>query len=112
MSDPSSLPNYHAKLSENPAFTQLEPDPSIWERLTPREKEVFCLVADGLTDKEVARHLNVAVGTAKAHLRRLYALTRATTRTGLVKKVCRTLAPIAIGNTPSMVSRETTERAA
>jgi len=35
--------------------------------LTPREREVFQLLALGLSNKEVARKLDVSVGTAKKH---------------------------------------------
>lgn len=37
------------------------------ETLTPREREVFQLLALGLSNKEVARKLDVSVGTAKKH---------------------------------------------
>ena len=50
----SSLPNYHAKLSENPAFTQLEPDPDIWAKMTKRERQAFIGVCEGLSDKQIA----------------------------------------------------------
>jgi len=36
-------------------------------RLTPREREVFHLVAEGLTTKEIARKLDIGVKTAENH---------------------------------------------
>ncbi|MFT4176599.1 MAG: response regulator transcription factor [Luteolibacter sp.] len=40
--------------------------------LSSREIEVLDLVADGLANKEVAAHLNIATGTVRVHLRNIY----------------------------------------
>lgn len=40
-------------------------------RLTPREREVFHLVAEGLTTKEIARKLDISVKTAENHRSRV-----------------------------------------
>jgi DNA-binding NarL/FixJ family response regulator len=40
--------------------------------LTPREWEVATLVAKGLSNKEIARHLNASEGTVKIHLHNIY----------------------------------------
>lgn len=37
-------------------------------RLTPRQRDILALVADGLTNKQVARSLGVSAGTVKVHL--------------------------------------------
>ena len=42
------------------------------EDLTARELEVLALVADGLTDAEVAERLVVSIRTVHAHLRSIY----------------------------------------
>ena len=42
------------------------------EGLTPRELEVLALVADGLTDADVAERLVVSLRTVHAHLRSIY----------------------------------------
>ena len=42
------------------------------DRLTPCERLVCNLQAKGLCVKEVAQQLNIAVGTAKSHLARIY----------------------------------------
>jgi len=36
-------------------------------RLTPREREVFHLIAEGMTTKEIARRLDISVKTAENH---------------------------------------------
>ena len=43
-----------------------------WEILTPREREVARLICAGLPDKQIARELNMAVGTVKVHLHNIY----------------------------------------
>ena len=40
--------------------------------LTPREREVACLVARGLSNKQVARELGLSAGTVKLHLHRIF----------------------------------------
>ena len=42
-------------------------------RLTPREREVMTLVAQGLTNAEVAERLWIAPGTVRRHLENIYA---------------------------------------
>ncbi len=46
--------------------------PTLVEQLTEREVEVLCLLAQGLSDREMAEHLIVVVGTVKRHLNNLY----------------------------------------
>jgi DNA-binding NarL/FixJ family response regulator len=41
------------------------------EALTPREREVLALVAQGLSNKEIARNLGISPGTAKVHVERI-----------------------------------------
>jgi DNA-binding CsgD family transcriptional regulator len=41
------------------------------ENLTPKEKEVLELMANGLTNQEIAERLYVTIGTVKTHVRRI-----------------------------------------
>jgi two-component system nitrate/nitrite response regulator NarL len=45
---------------------------AIKERLTPREAEIARFVAAGLSNKQIARKVNIAEGTVKIHLHRAY----------------------------------------
>lgn len=56
-------------------------------RLTPREREVLRLVADGLTNAEVARRLWVAPSTVAKHLEQAYPKLGVHTRTGAVARL-------------------------
>jgi DNA-binding CsgD family transcriptional regulator len=52
-------------------------------RLTPREREVAELVAEGMTNQQIAARLFVGVDTVKKHLTRVLSETRCTSRTQL-----------------------------
>ncbi|HUY41403.1 MAG TPA: helix-turn-helix transcriptional regulator [Candidatus Dormibacteraeota bacterium] len=54
--------------------------------LTHRESEVFRLVLKGYHNERIARELDVAVGTVKAHLRRIFAHFRVNGRLELMAK--------------------------
>jgi two-component system, LuxR family, secretion system response regulator SsrB len=40
--------------------------------LSQREREVLALLSEGLSTKEIANRLNIAVGTAGVHVTRIY----------------------------------------
>ena len=67
------------------AKTAATPPPSLEGPLSEREIEVLSLVARGLSNREIARELFVAEGTAKAHISRIMAKTGADRRAGLVR---------------------------
>jgi VCBS repeat-containing protein len=51
--------------------------------LTPREREIIRLVAEGLSNKEIARKLNVSPGTVKVHLYNIFQKLEISNRTVL-----------------------------
>jgi DNA-binding NarL/FixJ family response regulator len=60
-------------------FYGVEPPPdtekmplALLEKLTAREGEIFRLLADGASNKEIASELNIAVSTIKAHLTKIF----------------------------------------
>jgi DNA-binding NarL/FixJ family response regulator len=50
-------------------------------RLTPRQREILPLLAQGMSNKEIARHLHIAEGTTKIHTAALLRALRARNRT-------------------------------
>jgi DNA-binding NarL/FixJ family response regulator len=56
-------------------------DDPVPSSLTPREREVLALVAEGLANKQIARRLGIAEKTVKAHLTRVFAALDVTDRT-------------------------------
>jgi two-component system nitrate/nitrite response regulator NarL len=51
--------------------------------LSPREIEIMLKVAEGLSNKEVGRQLNISEGTVKMHLHSIYQKIHVTNRTSL-----------------------------
>ena len=52
--------------------------------LTPREREVLRLLADGMSAKEVALRLNITARTVESHIDKLRLKTRTRNRTHMV----------------------------
>ena len=52
-------------------------------RLTPREREIASLVAVGMSNKQIARTVNISDGTVKIHLYNAYHKLEVTNRTAL-----------------------------
>ncbi|MEO8284957.1 MAG: LuxR C-terminal-related transcriptional regulator [Chloroflexota bacterium] len=46
--------------------------PALHERLTPQEEVALSLLSAGLSNKEIAAHMNLGVGTVKFHLAQIY----------------------------------------
>ena len=53
--------------------------------LTPRETEILIILAEGLSDKEIATELHIATETVKTHLQNIYRKLDAKGRIGAVK---------------------------
>ena len=60
--------------------------------LSPRQREVLALIVQGLSNKEIARRLNLAVGTVKIHVAVLFHKMNVTSRTAAAGAGARLLA--------------------
>jgi DNA-binding CsgD family transcriptional regulator len=69
----------------NEMFTSTDRDAS----LTPREMEVLTLLAEGMSNKGIARRLGISVHTAKFHVRALIDKLDAVGRTDAVAQAAR-----------------------
>ena len=56
------------------------------ENLTPRQRDVLQCILRGLSNKEIARELDIAEGTVKIHLAALFAQFAARNRTELATR--------------------------
>jgi DNA-binding NarL/FixJ family response regulator len=68
----------HASLDPAAAATVLaaaQPRPAPPDELTPREAEVLVLIAQGLSNGEIARRLYLGEATVKTHVNRIFAKT-------------------------------------
>jgi len=79
-------------ISPRVATSLAERDHTIPPALTPREREVLTLLADGLPNKQIARRLGIAEKTVKAHLTRVFAALEVTDRTQAALWVARNTA--------------------
>ena len=62
-------------------------DPSLIDRLTPRELEIAIQAADGLTNKEIGARLFLSPKTVELHLGRVYRKLGVRSRTELVRAI-------------------------
>lgn len=56
----------------------------LWDDLTPREKEVFCHLVEGKSDKEIAKELYLSERTVTTHLYHILKKFGKQSRTSLV----------------------------
>ena len=88
MLDPQSASNgptgTASRLPAGPADGPARPSPEILSELTPREYEVFVLMATGLSNSEIAEHFVVSEATVKTHVGRVLAKTQARDRVQVV----------------------------
>ena len=68
--DPAAQRQVVAALSE-PA--PAAPAAALPDELTPREAEVLALIAEGLTNSEIAERLVVSAATVKSHVNHIFA---------------------------------------
>jgi LuxR family maltose regulon positive regulatory protein len=69
----------------DPSRTQV-PESETVEPLSERELEVLQLIAEGLTNPEIASRLFLALNTVKAHTRNIYGKLNVHSRTGAVAR--------------------------
>jgi two-component system nitrate/nitrite response regulator NarL len=62
------------------------------EALTDRERQVIALIAQGLSNKEIARILKIADGTIKVHLHHIFTKLAVRNRTALALMVANGIA--------------------
>ena len=73
-------------VEDKPEDTASSPsEPAPLQRLTPREREVLRLVAQGLSDAEVAQELVISPRTVNAHLTSIYSKLRVNSRTAATR---------------------------
>jgi DNA-binding NarL/FixJ family response regulator len=70
--DPAAQRQVVAALSE-PAPAAAAPVLDLPDELTPREAEVLALIAEGLTNTEIAERLVVSAATVKSHVNHIFA---------------------------------------
>ena len=70
-----------------PPVDPVSPDTdTLIEVLSEREFEVLCLIADGLSNREIAERLVVSMGTIKTHVRNIYGKLGVNSRTRAVAR--------------------------
>nr|WP_294523716.1 EAL domain-containing protein [uncultured Rhodopila sp.] len=76
-----------------PAVAAFEPSEADAVRLSPRQIDVMRLLAEGRSVKEIARALNLGVGTVKVHLAMAYSALGAHNRVEAVRRAAPALVP-------------------
>lgn len=79
---PTNLLPYLPKDGLNKSATVLEAN-----NLTHRKLEVLALMREGLSNKQIARHLNISDATVKAHVTAILRIKGVSSRTQLISKV-------------------------
>jgi DNA-binding NarL/FixJ family response regulator len=82
--DPAAQRQVVAALSD-PAASPATAAPELPDELTPREAEVLALIAEGLTNSEIAERLVVSAATVKTHVNHIFAKTGARDRAQAVR---------------------------
>jgi len=70
-------------IHQNQKLTQSRKAGAQGAALTHRQRQIIRLVSEGLPNKQVARRLDVAEATVKAHLRNIFLKLRVDNRTAL-----------------------------
>ena len=87
----SMAPGVARKVLDTLAHHKAEKNPQSADvyDVTPRQREILRLMAEGFVKKEIAQALNISVTTVSTHMQRLYETLHVTTNTGAVAKALR-----------------------
>jgi DNA-binding NarL/FixJ family response regulator len=88
--DPTVQHHVVAALADDTAQKPSPPAPELPAGLTPREAEVLALIAEGLTNTEIAQRLVVSPTTVKSHINHLFTKAGLRNRTQAVNFAYRT----------------------
>ncbi len=69
--------------------SELNDEKNIFQKLSPREQGVACLIADGLNNKLIAKELNISDGTVKLHVKSILKKTVCSSRVEVAVKIVR-----------------------
>lgn len=73
--DPAVQHHLIDAIAASPERRESTPEPRLPDGLTPRESEVLALIAEGLSNREIAIQLHVNETTIKSHVNHLFAKT-------------------------------------
>lgn len=76
-------------LGESSPAPQVNANQTLLEPLSEREIEVLSLIADGLSNREIAERLVLSVGTVKVHTRNIYSKLNVGSRTQAIAQAAR-----------------------
>ena len=79
------------------AFQKKPAAPVAGDGLTQRESEILALLAEGLSNKEIADRVKISYDTVRAHLRHIYEKLHVRGRTEAVRKYLKPSNPAAVG---------------
>jgi DNA-binding NarL/FixJ family response regulator len=79
---PRTMP---AVARSTPASAAPTPQPPPGEPLSKREREILRMVANGLSNREIAEHLHLSYYTVETHVKRIYRKLAVSSRVGAVR---------------------------